>query len=112
MQSHLFGQLMDVDEDKIAGRRSTAISIGVVPAKRLLTVIMALESIISFAYFRGWYVALFMLAGGAFFFLDSLRGPRRYPTLFLKVFFVAWNLVVVGTMYFVWRYGVFLQAVD
>ena len=109
MQSHLFGQLMDIDEDRIAGRRSTAILMGVVRAKWLLTLIMVAESMIAFKYFRGWYVAIFMLVGAAFFFVDSLRGPQRYPTIFLKSFFVCWNMIVIGTMYFVWRYGVFLE---
>ena len=35
MQSHLFGQLMDFDEDKAAGRKSTAITMGYRPAKVL-----------------------------------------------------------------------------
>ncbi len=110
MQSHLFGQLMDFDEDRAAGRRSTAITIGMIPAKRLLSLIMVVESILAIAFFRGWYVAIFMLIGSLFFFADSVRGPRRYPTMFLKVFFVGWNLIVLGTMYFVWRNGVFLDA--
>ncbi len=108
MQSHLFGQLMDVHEDGAAGRRSTAVALGIVPAKRLLVAIMLVESAIAFSCFRGWFVGWFMLAGAGFFLGDSLRGPERYPIRFLQAFFILWNCLVLGTMYFVWRYGIFL----
>ena len=108
MQSHLFGQLMDVDEDKQAGRHSTAIVMGIRPAKLLLVAIMLVESVIAFSYFRFSVVAWFMAVGAAFFLVDAVFGPKRYPINFMKVFFVGWNLVVIATMYFVWRYEVFL----
>lgn len=108
MQSHLFGQLMDIDQDRAAGRRSTAIVLGLVPAKLLLVAIMLLEVMIATVYFRGPFVAVFMVAGATFFFLDTWLGPRRYPIWFTRVFFVGWNAVVVLTMHFVWKSGVFL----
>ena len=108
MQSHLFGQLMDVDEDKAAGRKSTAIMIGVVPAKWLLVLIMLVEAGIAYQFFRFGVVSLFMLAGALFFIFDAALGPRRYPVWFSKWFFIAWNVVVIASMHFVWRYDVFL----
>jgi 4-hydroxybenzoate polyprenyltransferase len=108
MQSHLFGQLMDIDQDRLAGRHSTAVTIGMIPAKWLLVVIMAAEVAIAAAYFQGPFVALFMAAGTTFFICDTLLGPRRYPMWFTKAFFICWNLVVIMTMHFVWRFGVFL----
>ena len=110
MQSHLFGQLMDRNEDAAAGRRSTAIVIGVLPAKLLLVTIMLGEVAIAAAWFRGWYVAAFMAAGAAFFLADAAVGPARYPVWFTKLFFAAWNVVVLTTMYFVWRHGIFLAG--
>ena len=47
MQSHLFGQLMDVDEDRLAGRKSTAIFLGVTNSKLLLVSIMAANSVLA-----------------------------------------------------------------
>lgn len=108
MQSHLFGQLMDIDEDRQAGRRSTAVVIGVLPAKILLVAIMVVLTSIAYVYFRGPTVAIFMAAGTSFFFLDACFGPRRYPTWLIKGFFVSWNIVVILTMHLVWRYDVFL----
>ncbi len=107
MQSHLFGQLMDLDADGKAGRRSTAILLTVTPAKLLLVGIMLAEVVIAAGYFRSPVVAWFMASGATFFFVDALLGPRRYPTWFTKLFFLLWNLIVLATMHWVWRYGLF-----
>jgi 4-hydroxybenzoate polyprenyltransferase len=108
MQSHLFGQLMDIDEDRESGRKSTAVVLGPFPAKLLLVSIMVVLTLIAYHYFRGPTVAIFMAAGASFFVLDLCFGPRRYPVWFTKLFFIGWNLVVILTMHWVWRYDVFL----
>lgn len=108
MHSHLFGQLMDLDEDEEAGRRSTAVALGARPSKVLLALMMLAEAAIAWRWFRGDVVAMFMAGGALFFVVDALFGPRRYPLGFTKAFFVGWNLIVVGTMYVVWRHGLFV----
>jgi 4-hydroxybenzoate polyprenyltransferase len=108
MQSHLFGQLMDIDEDRAAGRRSTAIVLGRYASKLLLVLLMLIESGIAYAYFRGTLVATFMLIGAALFLADTALGPARYPVWYTKLFFISWNLIVISTMHFVWRYGLFV----
>ena len=108
MQSHLFGQLMDFDEDKAAGRRSTAITIGYRPAKVLLIAIMLCLAGIAYMNFRSSLVTLFMLTGAIFFAGDLCFGPRRYSVWFVTTFFLVWNVVVICSMHFVWKYGVFL----
>ncbi len=110
MQSHLFGQLMDIDQDKEAGRRSTAVVIGVLPAKLLLVTIMVALALIAYRYFQNPVVAIFMGCGGMFFFMDMCFGPRRYPLAFSASFFIIWNVVVILSMHFVWRYGIFATS--
>ncbi|MEM9191498.1 MAG: UbiA family prenyltransferase [Myxococcota bacterium] len=110
MHSHLFGQLMDIDEDKEGGRKSTAVVVGVRPAKFLLAMLLLAEAAIAYRYFQGPFVALFVGAGGLFFVGDALFGPRRYPITFTKLFFIGWNIIVFATMHFVWRYGVFVRV--
>ena len=110
MQSHLFGQLMDIDEDTNAGRRGTAIQLGVRGSKIMLAVMMMVEGIIAAVYFRGGFVAVFMFSGAVFFAADAMVGPRRYPVSFTKLFFIAWNLIVIATMHLVWRYDWFMLA--
>ena len=107
MLSQVFGQLMDVDPDREAGRKSTVILMGVQNGKLMLVAMMLIEAGIAWTYFTGWYIALFMLAGAIYFFFDAIFGPDRYPMWFTKTFFVGWNIIVVVTMHFIWRYGVF-----
>ncbi len=107
MISHTFGQLMDVEPDKFAGRHSTAVLLGVRPTKWLLVVMMLIEAALAWSYFSGWYVALFMLAGALFFIFDASLGPDHYPIWFSKAFFIGWNIIVLITMHFIWRFGVF-----
>ena len=107
MQSHLFGQIMDHDQDGSAGRRSTAVAIGVVPSKFLLSTMMAIEALIAWCFFSGPVVALFMASGAVFFLIDAIAGPKRYPLMFLMAFFVGWNAICISTMYFIWRDGLF-----
>jgi 4-hydroxybenzoate polyprenyltransferase len=110
MHSHLFGQLMDIDEDRLQGRRSTAIQIGVRGSKGLLVAMLIVEAIIAANSFRYQWVAWFLLAGAAFFLVDALIGPQRYPLRFCQAFFLGWNLIVLLSMHFVWKYDVFLVA--
>jgi hypothetical protein len=69
---------------------------------------MLAEVTIAAIYFRSHLVAWLMSAGALFFLLDTVFGPRRYPIWFTKTFFIVWNLVVLVTMHWVWRYGLFL----
>lgn len=110
MQSHLFGQLMDFDDDSHAGRKSTAITIGYLPSKILLVAIMACLTGIAYLNFRGGIVAMFMLLGMLFFTMDLASGNRRYTVWFMKAFFLLWNFVVIASMHFVWKYEVFLLS--
>lgn len=107
MLSHLFGQLMDIDQDRAAGRRTTAVWLGPRPTKAIVVVLLLVEAAIAWRFFTGWYVALFMAAGAAFFTADAIAGPARYPVLFSKVFFLGWNAVVLTSIHFVWQFGVF-----
>jgi 4-hydroxybenzoate polyprenyltransferase len=107
MISHIFGQLMDVEPDRLAGRRSTAVYLGVRPAKVLLISMMLVESVIAWKFFSGWYVGVLMLAGATFFIFDTIFGPDRYPMWFNKAFFIGWNVVVLLTMHLIWKFGVF-----
>ncbi|MEM9410646.1 MAG: UbiA family prenyltransferase [Planctomycetota bacterium] len=112
MQSHLFGQLMDIDQDRSAGRKSTAIQLGVTRSKILLASMMTAEAAIAFCNFTGGYVGWYFIAGSVFFAVDALLGPKRYPLWFLSAFFVGWNIIVISTIHFIWRDGIFMLATE
>lgn len=110
MHSHLFSELMDLEEDRVAGRRSTAIVLGYRQTKILLSLLMWIEAAIAALYFQGQVVSLFMTAGALFFLADAFVGPQRYSLSFSRGFFLLWNVVVISTMHLVWRYGWFVLA--
>ncbi|MEL7496823.1 MAG: UbiA family prenyltransferase [Planctomycetota bacterium] len=105
MQSHLFSEIMDIDVDKLSGRHTSAMLLGAYASKRVLGAIMIVESAIAFIYFPGPWVGGFMALGATFFLVDSWVGPKRYSLTFVTLFFVGWNMVVFGSIYFVWRFG-------
>ena len=53
-------------------------------------------------------IGLFSAAAAGFFLLDACFGPRRYPLVFVRVFFIAWNLIAISTMHVIWLYGLFV----
>lgn len=110
MQGHLFGQLMDIEQDLAAGRKTSASVVGVVGGKLIVAAIVLGEAAIAFRWFSHVAVALFMGVGSLFFLVDALAvtKSRPYPPMFAKAFFVGWNVVVVASAYAVWRTGVFM----
>lgn len=110
MQSHVFGQLMDIDQDRAAGRTTTAGLLGVRSGKLLVAALMLFEGGIAYRYFAHAAVAPFMVVGALFFLGDATIGfrGRSYPAVLSKAFFVGWNVVVIATAYFVWKTGVFM----
>ena len=112
MQCHLYGQIMDVDADRAAGRRTTAVVIGVLASKLVVVGLLALAALIAWRWFRSGVVQLFLAGAGGLFLVDAIFGyrARPYPTWLSKAFFVGWNLVVLATMHFVWSRGVFVLS--
>jgi 4-hydroxybenzoate polyprenyltransferase len=110
MQSHLFGQVMDIDADRSAGRHTTASVLGVRSSKLGVVVLLVIDAAIARSFFRTGVVEAFLLIAAAFFVVDALawHRDRPYPSWLSKAFFIAWNVVVLLTMHFVWSRGLFL----
>jgi 4-hydroxybenzoate polyprenyltransferase len=104
MHSHLFGQIMDVVPDRAAGRRTTAVVLGIVPSKLLLVGFLAVE-----AALVGWYsaaltMATFLAAAALWFLADAtlLWRDRLYETAQMRAFLLGWNAVALASMPLVW----------
>ena len=105
MHSHLFGQLMDIEADRKAGRQTTANVIGVLLGKWLLIAILITESLIIWQ--RDIFVAGFLATSAIVFAVDALFvfKNRPYPSIIVKIFFVGWNLIAVVSMHWLWARG-------
>ncbi len=104
MHSHLFGQIMDVEPDRLSGRRTTATIIGAVPAKGLIAAFLFAEGVLVFAGFRDALIAGFLVLGAGWFLLDALVlwRARPYRPAEMRFFLLAWNAAAVGSMGWVW----------
>ncbi len=104
MHSHLFGQIMDVEPDRQAGRHTTATTIGVVPAKGLTALFLLVESALIFRSFHDPLIAAGLAFGGVWFLLDAfvLWQGRQYRPAQMQCFLLGWNVAAVGSMGWVW----------
>lgn len=109
MHSHLLGQMSDVDPDRAAGRRTTAVVIGVANSKLLAGCLLLGEAWLIQRYFHSPVLVVFLLLAGLGFLADCvLRGDRTVSDQQLKWVLIAWNFVAIVSMYWVWREGVFV----
>jgi 4-hydroxybenzoate polyprenyltransferase len=107
MQAHLFGQIMDIEPDRIAGRRTTAILLGVQPSKLLMTAFLLFECVFVWHYFHSLAVSGFFALAAVYFLLDLtllVRG-RFYKPWELHLFALGLNAVTLGSMGWFWATG-------
>jgi len=105
MHSHLFGELMDLEPDRRAGRRTLAGVLGARPAKWLLVVFLAAEAVLIWTSARDPWLAAFLAASAAWFAVDVLLlwGDRPYSPAEMRLLFLAWNAVALASMPWMWH---------
>ena len=111
MHSHVFGEVMDLEPDRAAGRRTTATVIGRVPAKLLMTVLMVAEAGLVVRFFGAKPVAGFLLVSAAWFVVDAtvLWRSRPYSNREMRFFLLAWNAIALVSMPWMWSRASLLQ---
>lgn len=111
MHAHLLHEVTDIAPDAAAGRRTTAVAIGVGWSKLVVAGLLLAECAIVWAYFRSTVVAGFLGLTGVGFALDALVWPHRVVgERTLARVLLAWNVVVLLSMYWVWREALFVDA--
>lgn len=107
MHSHLLGEIMDVAVDQQGGRRTTAVVFGVIPAKCIIVALLALEGWLVLHFFRGQVAGWFLLLGALWFSIDTfvLFKERAYPLWLTRWYLAAWNLMAIGSGWWVWSRG-------
>lgn len=105
MHSHLFGEIMDYEPDRAVGRRTTAVTIGKVPAKSLMVLLLGLEAALVWRCTGDVGLTAF-LAGGALFFAADvafLWRERAYAPWQMRLFFLGWNATALLSIPWVWQ---------
>ncbi len=107
MHSHVFGEVMDIEPDRSSGRRTTATSIGRVPAKFLIATFLCIETVLVWIYFRDWIITGFLAIGALWFLFDVtlLWKSRAYTPRQMRLFLWGWNGAAMLGMFWNWTHG-------
>ncbi|RYX82267.1 hypothetical protein EON83_20615 [bacterium] len=99
MHSHGFGQILDIEPDARAGRRTTAVVLGALRTKWLIVGLLLLESVLALALALPSkpYLPPLLLLGAAGFAVDALFlwRERPYPSWGASAFFIGWNAALL-----------------
>lgn len=104
MHSHVFGEIMDIEPDRLSGRRTTATIIGIIPSKFLISVMLAVEALLILTYFQDRWISGALAFGALWFLADAtvLWRSRVYSLAQMRIFMLGWNAIALGSMGWVW----------
>lgn len=115
MHSHLLAEITDIEPDRAAGRRTTAVAIGAANTKLVVAAMLMVEACVVATWIEGqwrWLVAGFLMLAGAGFAGDYFKGSERaISNRALAWVLIAWNVVALVSMYFVWRVALFVPDI-
>jgi 4-hydroxybenzoate polyprenyltransferase len=114
MHSHVFGEVMDIEPDRLSGRRTTATLIGRVPAKLFIAGLLTIETTLVYFYFRDRIIVGFLALGAAWFVLDAaaLWKNRPYSPMEMRLFLWGWNIAAVLGMFWNWAHRTLAQVLS
>lgn len=112
MHAHLLNEIADIDPDRTSGRRTTAVVLGVGPTKLLIAALLAVEAAIA-------WTAIGSPAAGAFLAVAAVGFAAEYAFCRnrplserqLRIALVAWNVVAVLSIPWVWTEALFVGGV-
>jgi len=107
MHSHIFGEVMDIEPDRLSGRRTTATVIGRVRAKFLIAVFLCVETALVQIYSRDWIITSSLAIGAIWFLADAtlLWKERAYSPNQMRRFLWGWNAAALFGMFWNWGHG-------
>ena len=112
MHSHIFGEVMDLEPDRLSGRRTTATLLGRVPSKLLLAAFLIVEAALVYAFFADAVIAGFLALGVAWFLCDALAvwKSRAYSPAEMRLFMWGWNVAAVAGIVWSFSHGSLTHA--
>ena len=113
-QSHLMGEVMDIEPDKKAGRRTTATILGIQRTKLLIISIVLVEIGMLFFVFKDFIFGGMLALGLVWLLLDLLfiYKKQTYTVTQMKLFGAMSNAVAIASMIYVWYSGCLVGVID
>ena len=109
-QSHLIGEVMDIEPDKLAGKTTTAVIIGMKKTKALIIFLVTIEVLLLILIFEDYFFASILGAGLIWLLIDLfiIYKNKTYTLFEMKLFAYMSNVVAVISMAYVWWSGCLL----
>lgn len=104
MQSHLMGEVMDIEPDRLTGRRTTATILGVKKTKLLIILIVGLEIGLLLSVYKAYIFAGMLTIGWLWLLVDLflIFKTKKYTYAQMRFFAIMSNLVAIVSMLYVW----------
>lgn len=99
-QAHIAGEIMDIEPDKLAGKKTTATIIGRKKAKFLMLFLLLFEAYILKFWFDDWLLSGFLVAFSFWLILDIFVffKDKPYTLKQMKLFGIAMNITAILSM--------------
>ena len=112
MQSHLIGEVMDIEPDRKSGHKTTATILGMQKTKLLIIGIVSMEVGFLFYVFRDFIFGSVLALGLVWLLLDLLiiYKTKKYTVGQMKFFAFGSNMIAVATISYVWYTGCLMQV--
>ncbi len=110
-QSHLIGEVMDIEPDRKAGRKTTATILGMQKTKLLIIAIVFAEVAMLFGVFQTYIFGGMLALGLIWLLLDLfvIYKTQTYTLMQMKLFAYLSNIVALVSMWYVWYSGCLLK---
>ena len=107
MQSHLIGEVMDIEADKKGGRQTTATVIGIKKTKLLIILVVLLETVLLLFHFKDYIFGGMLVLAFIWLLLDLflIYKTRIYTLNQMKLFALLSNVLALLSMGYVWYSG-------
>ncbi|WP_165586709.1 UbiA family prenyltransferase [Aequorivita vladivostokensis] len=102
-QAHIAGEIMDIEPDKLVGKKTTAVLIGRKNAKFLMLFLLLFEAYILKFWFDDWVLSGFLAVFSLWLILDIFVffKDRPYSVTQMKIFGIAINVSAILSMIWV-----------
>lgn len=110
-QSHLIGEVMDIEPDRLSNKHTTATKIGMKFTKLLIILIVCIEVALLFFVFKDFIFGAMLALGLIWLVIDLfiIYKTKNYSLFQMKLFAISSNLIAVVSMIYVWYTACLLE---
>ena len=111
IQSHLIGEVMDIEPDRKVGRKTTATELGMVKTKFIIIGSVTTEVLLLFTVFKEWLFGGMLAFGIVWLLVDVLiiYKNKTYTKSQMELLAKASNVIAIASIIYVWLSGCLLQ---